>query len=135
MDTEKRIIQSSKAPRAIGPYSVAVQAGAFVYTSGQLGLDPQSGSLVPGGIVAETRQLLTNLAAVLQDAGSGLERVVKTTVFLKDMADFSQMNAIYEEFFPEFPPARSAVAVAALPRAASIEIEAVALLRPAAAGK
>jgi len=126
---DKKIIASEKAPKAIGPYSVAIQAGAFVFTSGQLGLDPQSGNLVPGGIEAETRQALINLRQVLADAGSGLERVVKTTVFLKDMADFPKMNAIYGEFFIGDPPARSTVQAAALPKAGLVEIEAVALTK------
>ncbi|MDP2994950.1 MAG: Rid family hydrolase, partial [Anaerolineales bacterium] len=86
---DKKVITSDKAPKAIGPYSVAIQTGDLVFTSGQLGLDPATGSLVPGGIEAETRQALTNLRHVLADAGSGLERVVKTIVFLKDMADFA----------------------------------------------
>ena len=125
----KKIITSEKAPQAIGPYSVAIQAGDYVFTSGQLGLDPQTGNLAPGGIEAETRQALTNLQYVLTAAGSGLERVVKTTVFLKDMDDFPKMNAIYGEFFKENPPARSTVQVAALPKAGLVEIEAVALVK------
>ena len=124
---DRKIITSAKAPQAIGPYSVAVRTGDLVYTAGQVGIDPASGDLVPGGIAAETRQALTNLQAVLADAGSGLERVLKTTVFLKDMADFAAMNAVYAEFFPEQPPARSTVAVAGLPKGASFEVEAVAV--------
>jgi 2-iminobutanoate/2-iminopropanoate deaminase len=124
---DKKIITSEKAPKAIGPYSVAVRTGNLVFTSGQLGLDPATGVLVPGGIEAETRQALTNLQHVLADSGSGMERVLKTTVFLKDMADFPKMNAIYAEFFPENPPARSTVQVAALPKNGLVEIEAVAL--------
>ncbi|MGB8213677.1 MAG: RidA family protein [Anaerolineales bacterium] len=126
---DKIIIASEKAPKAIGPYSVAVRAGMFVFASGQLGLDPLSGNLVPGGIEAETQQVLTNLRHVLADSGSGLEAVIKTTVFLKDMADFPKMNAVYAGFFPENPPARSTVQVAALPRGGSVEIEAVALAK------
>jgi 2-iminobutanoate/2-iminopropanoate deaminase len=124
---DKKIITSEKAPKAIGPYSVAVRTGNLVFTSGQLGLDPATGVIVPGGIEAETRQALTNLQHVLADSGSGMERVLKTTVFLKDMADFPKMNAIYAEFFPENPPARSTVQVAALPKSGLVEIEAVAL--------
>jgi 2-iminobutanoate/2-iminopropanoate deaminase len=124
---DKKIITSEKAPKAIGPYSVAVRTGNLVFTSGQLGLDPATGVIVPGGIEAETRQALTNLQHVLADSGSGMERVLKTTVFLKDMADFPKMNAIYAEFFPENPPARSTVQVAALPKNGLVEIEAVAL--------
>ena len=126
---DKKIIVSEKAPQAIGPYSVAVQTGSFVFTSGQLGLDPQTSAIVHGGIEAETRQALTNLQHVLADSGSGLEAVVKTTVFLKDMADFPKMNVIYSEFFSENPPARSTVQAAALPKAGLIEIEAVALIK------
>jgi 2-iminobutanoate/2-iminopropanoate deaminase len=126
---DKIIITSEKAPKAIGPYSVAVRTGIFVFTSGQLGLDPQSGNLVPGGIEAETRQVLDNLRHVLEDSGSGLEAVVKTTVFLKDMADFLKMNSIYAESFPSNPPARSTVQVAALPKGGSVEIEAIAIIK------
>lgn len=125
----KKVITSDKAPKAIGPYSVAIRTGDLVFTSGQLGLDPATGSLVPGGIEAETRQALTNLRHVLADAGSGLERVVKTIVFLKDMADFAKMNAVYAEFFTENPPARSTVQAAALPKGGAVEIEAVAILQ------
>jgi 2-iminobutanoate/2-iminopropanoate deaminase len=124
---DKSIVTTDNAPKAIGPYSVAVRTGAFVFTSGQIGLDPASGNLVLGGIEAETRQVLTNLQHVLEAAGSSLERVVKTTVFLKDMGEFTRMNSIYAGFFASDPPARSTVAVAALPKNASVEIEAVAL--------
>ena len=125
---DKKVIISEKAPKAIGPYSVAIRAGMFVFTSGQLGLDPLTGNLVPGGIEAETRQALTNIQHILADSGSALDAVVKTTVFLKDMADFPKMNAIYAEFFPENPPARSTVQ-AALPKGGTIEIETVALIK------
>jgi len=124
---DKTIITSQKAPKAIGPYSVAVRTGNLVFTSGQLGLDPDSGNLVPGGIEAETRQALNNIRHVLADAGTGMQAVVKTTVFLKDIADFPKMNAVYGEFFPEMPPARSTVQVAALPKGGMVEIEAVAV--------
>jgi 2-iminobutanoate/2-iminopropanoate deaminase len=126
---DKKVITSEKAPKAIGPYSVAMRTGDLVFTSGQLGLDPQTGSLVPGGIEAETRQALTNLQHVLADSGSGLDAVVKTTVFLKDMADFSKMNAVYAEFFTKNLPARSTVQVAALPKSGLVEIEAVAIAK------
>ncbi len=126
---DKTVIVSEKAPKAIGPYSVAIRTGNLVFTSGQLGLDPHSGNLVPGGIENETRQALTNLRHVLADSGSGMPSIVKTTVFLKDMADFTKMNAVYAEFFPENPPARSTVQVAALPKGGSVEIEAVAILK------
>jgi 2-iminobutanoate/2-iminopropanoate deaminase len=126
---DKKVITSEKAPKAIGPYSVAIRAGMFIFTSGQLGLDPQNGNLVPGGIEAETRQALTNIRHVLADSGSGMEAVVKTTVFLKDMAEFQKMNTVYAEFFSENPPARSTVQAAALPKGGSVEIEAVALAK------
>ncbi|HHY88452.1 MAG TPA: RidA family protein [Chloroflexi bacterium] len=123
---EKIVVTAEKAPVAIGPYSAAIRVGDFVYTSGQLGLDPASGNLVEGGVEAETRQALENLKAVLEAAGAGLKDVVKTTVFLRDMGDFAKMNAIYAGFFIEKPPARSAVQVAALPKGGAVEIEAVA---------
>ena len=125
----KKIVVSDKAPKAIGPYSIAVQTGQMVYTAGQIGLDPATGEIVPGGIEAETRQVLTNLKNVLEASGSSLGDVVKTTVFLRDMADFAKMNAIYGEFFNQQPPARTTVAVAGLPKGATVEIEAVATLR------
>lgn len=122
----KRIIQSEKAPKAIGPYSIAVRRQSMVYTSGQLGLDPATGTLVAGGIEAETRQVLTNLQNVLEAAGSNLDCVMKTTVFLRDMGEFPVMNVIYGQFFQKEPPARSTVQVAALPRAAAVQIDAIA---------
>jgi 2-iminobutanoate/2-iminopropanoate deaminase len=125
---DKKVIATEKAPKPIGPYSVAVQASNFVFTSGQLGLDPATGNLVPGGIEAQTRQALINLGNVLSDAGSGLEFAVKTIVFMKDMAEFSKMNAVYAEFFSENPPARSTVQ-AELPKGGAVEIEAVAILK------
>ncbi|MEW5828514.1 MAG: RidA family protein [Chloroflexota bacterium] len=124
----KKVISTPNAPQAIGPYSIAIQTDQMVYTSGQIGIDPATGEVVPGGIEAETRQVLTNLTRVLEAAGSGLGYVVKTTVFLRDMGDFAKMNAIYAEFFAANPPARSTVAVAALPKGVAIEIEAIALL-------
>jgi 2-iminobutanoate/2-iminopropanoate deaminase len=126
---DKKVITSKKAPQPIGPYSVAIQTGNLVFTSGQLGLDPASGILVAGGVEAETRQVLTNLQNVLEAAGSGLDKALKTIVFLKDMADFPKMNAIYGEFFPENPPARSTVQVAALPKGGAVEIEVIATLK------
>ena len=123
----KKIVTTDKAPKAVGPYSVAVQAGPFVYASGQAGLDPKTNELVPGGIEAETRQVLTNLQSVLLAAGTDLSAAVKTLVFLTDMGNFARMNAIYAEFFPANPPARSTVAVSALPKGACVEIEVVAL--------
>lgn len=125
---KKETISSAKAPAAIGPYSPAVKAGNYVFCSGQLGLDPANGNLVEGGVEAETRQALTNLQHLLEAAGAGLADVVKTTVFLRDIADFARMNAVYAEFFKENPPARSAFQVAGLPKAAAVEIEAIAML-------
>ena len=124
----KEIIVTSDAPKAIGPYSAGIKVENFVYTSGQLGMDPESGMLVEGGVAAETRQALLNLTAVLAAAGAKLENVVKTTVFLRDINDFAQMNEVYAEFFTKNPPARSAVQVAALPKGGAVEIEAVAIL-------
>jgi 2-iminobutanoate/2-iminopropanoate deaminase len=125
---DKKAVTSEKAPKPIGPYSVAVISGNFVFTSGQLGLDPVSGNLVQGGIEAQTRQALTNLGNVLAEAGSGLEYVVKTIVFMKDMAEFTKMNAVYAEFFTKIPPARSTVQ-ADLPKGGAVEIEVIAVLK------
>ena len=125
---EKKVVIAEKAPKAIGPYSAGVSTGHLVFTAGQLGMDPESGELVVGGIQAQTRQALTNLKAVLEAAGSDLSLVIKTTVFLKDINEFGLMNDIYGTFFTENFPARSAFQVAALPKAAAVEIEAVALL-------
>lgn len=121
-----KAISTTKAPGAIGPYSQAIQAGDFVYTSGQLGLDPETGTFPEGGIKEQTRQSLTNVAAILKEAGSSMANVVKTTVFLADMNDFAEMNGVYAEFFTEPYPARSAVAVKSLPKNALVEIEVVA---------
>lgn len=125
---QKEIVIAKKAPKAIGPYSAGVKVGNFVYTAGQLGIDPASGDFVTGGIEAETRQALLNLAAVLEAAGATLADVVKTTVFLRDMNDFAAMNGVYAEFFTAHHPARSAVQVARLPKDGAVEIEAVAVL-------
>ena len=127
-DQAKRIVHTEDAPKAIGPYSQAVRTEAMVMTAGQIGLNPKTGELVEGGIQPQTRQVLTNLRYVLEAAESGLGLVIKTTVFLKDMKDFAAMNAIYAEFFPENPPARSTVAAADLPKGALVEIEAIGLL-------
>ncbi len=125
---KKEIITTDKAPAALGPYSVAVKAGHFVFTAGQLGLDPISGNFVEGGIEAQTRQALENLKAVLEASGSKLSKVVKTTVFLLDMNDFGAMNGVYGEYFKKKFPARSAVQVARLPKDGLVEIEVVAVL-------
>jgi 2-iminobutanoate/2-iminopropanoate deaminase len=124
----KKVIKTEKAPAAIGPYSVAVTGGPFVFTAGQIGLNPATGVLVEGGIESQTRQAMENLKTILIEANSCLENVVKTTVFLQDMGDFAKMNAIYGEYFTGDFPARSAVQVAALPKNAAFEIEAMALL-------
>ena len=120
-------IQTENAPAAIGPYSQAIKAGGFVFASGQIPIDPQTGQFVVGGIAEQTRQVLKNLGAVLEAAGSSLDLVVKTTVFLADMKEFSGMNEVYATFFSSPPPARATVAAAGLPRDARVEIEAVAL--------
>lgn len=125
----KKIIFTEKAPKAIGPYSQAVRTESLVFTAGQAGLDPVSGELVEGGIEPQTHQVLTNLKNILEAADSGLNFAIKTTVFLKDMNDFSKMNAIYSEFFPENPPARSTIAAAGLPKGALVEIEVIAMLQ------
>ena len=126
----KKIVSTDKAPKAIGPYSQAIRTENLVFTAGQVGIDPATMEIVEGGIEAQTRQVLTNLKHVLETADSGLNFVVKTTVFLQDMRDFANMNAVYAEFFPENPPARSTVQVAALPRSALVEIECIGLLSP-----
>ncbi|HHH40538.1 MAG TPA: RidA family protein [Chloroflexi bacterium] len=122
----KEIVATDKAPAAVGPYSQAVRVGNLIYTAGQLGLRPGTKEFAGPDIEAQTRQALENLKAILEAAGSCLRHVVKTTVFLQDIGEFSRMNGVYAEFFPEDPPARSAVQVAALPLGARVEIEAVA---------
>ena len=123
----KKVVKAEKAPAAIGPYSQAINSDCFIFTSGQIGVDPATGNFVEGGIEGQTRQVLTNLQFVLEAAGSDLDHVVKTTVFLQDMNDFARMNAIYAEFFPTNPPARSTVEVASLPKGALVEIETIAI--------
>lgn len=124
----RAVVATDEAPAAVGPYSQAIWAGDFVFTAGQLGLDPATGKLVEGGIEAQTRQALTNLSAVLAAAGASLAQVVKTTVFLQDIGDFKAMNGVYAQFFAADPPARSAVQAAALPLGGLVEIEAVAVM-------
>ncbi|PYS74556.1 MAG: reactive intermediate/imine deaminase [Acidobacteria bacterium] len=121
-------VQTDNAPAAIGPYSQAIKAGGFVFASGQIPIDPQTGEFVAGGIGEQTEQVLKNLSAVLEAAGSSLARVVKTTVFLADMKEFASMNEVYGKFFTGEPPARATVAAAGLPKDARVEIEAVALV-------
>lgn len=123
----KRCINAAAAPAAIGPYSHAVMAGDLAFLSGQLGVDPASGALVPGGIEAETRQALSNVASVLAELGLTVADVVKTTVFLRDINDFTRMNAVYAQVFASDCPARSAFQVAALPKGGAVEIETIAL--------
>ena len=122
----KKVINTTKAPAAIGPYSQAIQVGNFVYTSGQIPINPVTGVFVEGGIMEQTRQSLQNVKAILEEAGLTMSNVVKTTVFMADMNDFADMNAVYAEFFAEPYPARSAVAVKTLPKGALVEIEVVA---------
>lgn len=122
----KKVISTTKAPSAIGPYSQAIQVGNIIYTSGQIPIDPATGSFVEGGIKEQTRQSLLNVKAILEEVGLTMGNVVKTTVFIADMNDFADMNAVYAEFFTEPYPARSAVAVKTLPKGALVEIEVVA---------
>ena len=123
----RQIVQTKQAPDAIGPYSQAVIANGFVFTSGQIPIDPATGQFVSGGVAEQTQQVLKNLAAVLEAAGSGLQQVVKTTVYLADMQDFTAMNEVYATFFGAEPPARSTVQAAGLPRDARVEIDVIAL--------
>ena len=121
----KKVISTQQAPAAIGPYSQAIQVGNLVYTSGQIPIDPSTGSLVEGGVKEQARQSLLNVKAILEEAGLTMSNVVKTTVFMADMNDFAEMNAVYAEFFTEPYPARSAVAVKTLPKGALVEIEVI----------
>lgn len=125
--SDPRVVATDAAPRAIGPYSQALVAHGLVFCSGQIALDPATGSLVAGSVADETRRVLENLRAVLAAAGTGLDRVVRTTVYLTDLADFPVVNQVYAEFFPAPSPARSTVQIAALPRNARVEIDAIAL--------
>lgn len=126
--TKKECLTCDAVPAAIGPYSVAVSTGSLIFISGQLPLDKESGTLVEGGIQTQTRQALKNMKAILESAGSGMQNVVKTTVFLMDMGQFAEMNAVYAEFFSGDFPARSAIQVAGLPKGAIVEIEAIAMV-------
>lgn len=123
-----QVIVTDKAPAAIGPYSQAVKTGGLLFCSGQIALDPASGEMLQGTVEEETRQVMENLRGVLEAAGTGFERVVKTTIYLTDIADFPAVNQVYASFFDELKPARATVGVAALPRGARVEVEAVALL-------
>ncbi|SKA94691.1 2-iminobutanoate/2-iminopropanoate deaminase [Caloramator quimbayensis] len=126
---EKVVISTKNAPAAIGPYSQAIKAGNFVFTSGQVPINPENGELVTSDIKSAAKQSLENVKAVLEAAGTGLENVVKTTVFLKDMNDFAAVNEVYATYFTDKMPARSAVQVAKLPKDAMVEIEAVAVIK------
>jgi len=128
MNQSRKIISTDKAPAAIGPYSQAVVAGGWVFASGQIPIDPETGELVTGSVAKQTEQVLNNLKSVLDEAGAGLGAVVKCTCFLKDMGTFAEMNEVYARFFGEAPPARAAVEVSALPKGVDVEIEAVAFL-------
>ncbi|RME92421.1 MAG: RidA family protein [Verrucomicrobia bacterium] len=127
MSGEREVVATPAAPAAVGPYSQAIRAGGFVFCAGQIPLDPATGALVEGDVAAQTERVLENLKAVLEAAGTGMDRVVKTTVYLQDMTDFAAMNEVYARYFPKDPPARAAVQVAALPKGARVEIEAIAL--------
>ena len=124
---KREVIATQQAPAAVGPYSQAIRVGDLVFTAGQLAIDPATGKLVEGGIEEQTRQVLRNISAVLEAAGSSLDRVAKTTVFLKDMGDFKAMNQVYGEFFASEPPARSTVEVSDLALGALVEIDAIAI--------
>ena len=121
------VISTDRGPRAIGPYSQAIRANGFLFLSGQVSLDPATQQLVPGDIAAQTARVLENLKGILEAAGSSLDRVVKTTVYLQDMNDFSAMNEVYARYFPSAPPARATVEVARLPKDARVEIDLIAL--------
>jgi 2-iminobutanoate/2-iminopropanoate deaminase len=123
----KTVISTAEAPTAVGPYSQAIAAGPFMFCSGQIPLEPGTGALVEGDVSSQTERVLQNLAAVLRAHGLGMEHVVKTTVFMTDLAQFGEMNATYAKHFPVDPPARSTIQVAALPKGANVEIEAIAL--------
>jgi 2-iminobutanoate/2-iminopropanoate deaminase len=127
-ESARRVIVSEKVSAAIGPYSLAVTTGELLFVSGTLGMHPISGALVLGGIEEETRQALRNLSTILGEGDSSLDQVLKTTVFMRDLREYSPMNEVYGEFFKHNPPARSTVQVAALPKGAAVEIEAIALV-------
>jgi 2-iminobutanoate/2-iminopropanoate deaminase len=122
------IVETDKAPKAIGPYSQAVKAGGLVFTSGQIALDPANGQVVPGGIKEQTAMVLSNLKAVLEASGSSMQKVLKTTVYLSDMNDFSAMNEVYAQAFKDNKPARATVQVSRLPKDVRVEIDAIAVL-------
>jgi len=123
---KREVIRTEKAPKAIGPYEQALKLDGWVFTSGQIPLDPQTGAMVEGGIGAQTRQVLENLRRVLEAAGTSMSRAVRTTVYMTNLADFQKMNEIYAEYFPQDKPVRSTVGVASLPRGAMVEIDIIA---------
>jgi 2-iminobutanoate/2-iminopropanoate deaminase len=123
----KQVITTDRGPKAIGPYSQAIQANGFLFISGQIALDPATGAIVDGDVRAQTERVMENLKGIVEAAGSSLDRVVKTSVFLKDMNDFAAMNEVYGRYFPSNPPARATVEVARLPRDVRVEIELIAL--------
>jgi 2-iminobutanoate/2-iminopropanoate deaminase len=125
----REVIATPNAPQAIGPYSQAIRANGFVFVSGQIPLDPATGQIVAGGVAEQTERVLANLQAILKAAGSGLEQVVRTTVYLKDMGEFAAMNEVYARSFPQSAPARATVEVARLPKDVRVEIDAIALAR------
>jgi len=125
---KKKVIQTEKAPKAIGPYSQAIRAGNFLFLSGQIPLDPKTGELMKGDIREQTQQVLENIKGILESQKLGMENVVKSTIFLKDIGNFNQVNEVYATYFPSSPPARSTVEVSELPRNAEIEIEAIAVI-------
>jgi 2-iminobutanoate/2-iminopropanoate deaminase len=129
MNEQKRIVYSDKAPKPIGPYSQAVVVGNFIFLSGQIGISLETGNLVEGGVVVETKQIFANLKAVLESAGSSLDNIVKTTVYMTDINKFAEMNKIYNEYFSKDYPARATVQVGALPKQACVEIEAIAITK------
>ena len=124
----REVISTEQAPKAIGPYSQAIRAGGFIFTSGQIPVDPATQQVIAGDVAAQTDRVLKNLAAILEAAGSGLEKVVRCTVFLKNMGDFAAMNEVYGRYFKQAPPARSTVEVARLPKDVLVEIDAIALV-------
>ena len=123
----KEIIETNNAPTPIGPYAQAIRANGFIFLSGQIPLDPQTGLVVPGDIAAQTRQVMQNVSAILEAAGSGLTKIVKTTIFLTDLDDFAQLNRVYGEYLADVKPARATVQVARLPKEVRVEIEVIAL--------
>lgn len=123
----RTVIRTDDAPRAIGPYSQAVRAGGLLFVSGQIAIDPATNEMVPGDVGVQTRRVMENLKAILAAGGSGLDRVVRTTIYLRDLGDFARVNEVYASYFPQDPPARATIQAAALPRGAAVEIDGVAL--------